>query len=353
MKPRRIIFVLLCVAMTSILLYGCGKDKVEDASVTENPDTSNTISQKSDDAENTDESSEPTDITENDARAEESPKAVAAVAAEDMTYDSLDITVDDPILYDENGVRLSFDTIKKDVGDEDMISFRLENNNPDNKKAIIENMSVNLNGLVPGSQGQVTVNSGESADVVIYTSINDLKTILEKLDVTDMPIETVGVCFDIKVGSESEPTRICKVLKTGNYNENDMNTLYGEYATSAELTRRDDFMLTAPVDFYLKENSHGGITLVVLNKSEYSLNPDWLTVYANGNSLNSFDGYYISDELFPNSIGFYRVDMTVDEIRKANEIGNNEQMTISVKSNNTGSYPNCEGLHEEVILKTY
>lgn len=251
----------------------------------------------------------------------------------------------DSMIYKENGVEFYYTGCTVEGG-EVRFQFHVSNQNPDNKKVFIAFSSLSVNGLEFASTATFGVNKnntynsainngltvGEETDIICTgRSPADYELLLSRLGetVVTMPIETVTIGCSIKVGSNSEAEEKTVEFKTTLYHEGDLDGLFGTYVGSVSDRGQN-------VDIYAKHGEFG-ITAVAVNTGDQACS-DFLYANINGkrdNGLNQIHhrvGMLMGTTIVsPNGaeIVFY-TDVTDEQLRKENEIGNSELLEISI-----------------------
>ena len=245
--------------------------------------------------------------------------------------------VDDKIIFNDGGVSIEFDKFTIDESQGDRLSFTVKNDNPDNKKVILSNPMVNLNGLCSSGR-EIIVNgtgdysievlNGDTVSCSVIYGHDSYKNVLDQLDCPNMPIETINIALYVAIGSDSNPVCVKKTMKTDDFNETDMQNLFGTLVGSTSMPGANTTD-EVPVDVYYKENSSGGNTAILVNKGDDTFSWDGLGLYVKDRLLVAPNVY--GD---PGPLGslVLRNDETDDDIRRANEISNNDKLKIVVNS---------------------
>ena len=350
------IFLIACM---SVVITACGKDKdtpaeipmAQEEKLIESAPMSNEASV--DEERPQDESVE---NMETIAESEVNEDLEESASGDDLFR----VSMTDNVIYDDNGVTLTFDSIKQDPNGMYALYLNVDNHNSENKKLVVNSFSANINGIsvvedrreaqYEDNEGRVTSGREFASDEsvqIFYEPEVELYEIypsaMECLESKDMAVMTIGLGIKIAIGSDSEPFFVNKTLKTNNYSEQAMNELYGEFVTSGEMINGCGGM--SPVDIYCKDNSFGGITAVVVNRDTVeSVIGDPVRVYlcANGKEITPPAG---TSGLGGSGIIVCQFCEPIDSIRKNYEIADDEALVISLDEEFSE--------HHSFVLKEY
>ena len=276
---------LILSSVLAVMLAGCGKDKdiseevpstreesVEEEAVEENRDLLDDFANAVVDEESRDdflnEMADEIGERMETYREESLEEAEAAQPAKEASAnESIFAEINDNVIYDEDGVLFTIESISKD-GE---VVLSLKNDNPDNKKVEINNIGIYLNGFRNQyALIRYQIISGESEQIHIVCSLDRYRDIMAKLDCADMKVETMGFSFDLQIGSDSVFFNTGKTLQTSAYNETDMDQLYGEYVSSVEISDLGT-VIPIPIDIYFKETSSHSIAAVLVNRGDHTI----------------------------------------------------------------------------------
>ncbi|MBR5969385.1 MAG: hypothetical protein IK016_03465 [Lachnospiraceae bacterium] len=282
------------------------------------------------------------------------------------------IRVTDPVLFEKDGVRVTFDGCTTD-GEADYapstFRFTVENNNPDNKKFFIDMKAFGVNGILLSSNISLNASSGtwyksdgvEGGETLKLETKYEYGAILARackalnISAADFPIETVAFVFDAKVGSDSEYERMGVVCRTDAWQNESFKNAFGEYAGT--ISNNAYYDVLTELDVYGKVDGNG-LTAVLYPSKELSdpfaigdyPETSWISFAVNERIANPTAG--VEDEnggwidtqyTFPGFAYVTRLYLTEDELRKQLEIGNSETMNIQLRIDSYG------GVYEQFV----
>lgn len=262
---------------------------------------------------------------------------------DDQTYkESMDGFLENTILYEKDGVTLR-------VVDEETIE--LKNANPDNKIADVLIEGIFYNGISFGNAGDLyvnaTVQSGETEEINVG---NTFLAYQEKMagtseELAELPIETITYLFKVRVGTSSESEYYTKTIQLPSYNEKDLDLLYGdkikEYKIEnvpyqGEMKEIDNENNNSEISYVDLEitayriQTKEGAAVLIQNNTDMDIYiaglPRWII---NGQTQN--DGFSFDYDTIPKQASVvYKLDESIDSIRKRMEIGNDEAVRIQL-----------------------
>ena len=278
------------------------------------------------------------------------------------------IRVTDPVLFEKDGVRVTFDGCSTN-GEGDMADstflFTVENSNPDNKKFFIEMKAFGVNGIVLSSNISLRATSGtwfnadgvESGETLKLETTHQYGAILARgckalgISVGSFPIETVTFVFDAKVGSDNDFERINAVCKTDAWQNESFLKAFGEYAGT--ITDDTGFNTFTELDVYGAMDENG--LMAVFYPSKNLSDPfaigdypetSWISfavnekdAYPTAGFMDENGGWIDTEYVYPGFAYVTRLYLTEDELRKGLEIGNSEPMEIQVRIDSYGGVP--------------
>ncbi|MBR0093411.1 MAG: hypothetical protein IJP92_17120 [Lachnospiraceae bacterium] len=289
----------------------------------------------------------------------------ASAAIPDTPQKALaDIRVPDPVLFDQDGVRVTFDgctTDGEDVMSHAAFLFTVENNNPDNKKFFLGMKAFGVNGIVLENIGSLHTDTGgwyeydglESGETLHLKAEAQYGLTLARacdalgIAAADFPIETVTFVFDARVGSDNEFERMNVVCKTEAWQNESFRNAFGEYAGT--ISNHAHYDVLTELDVYGKMDDKG--LMAVLCPSKELGDPfaigdypetSWISFAVNGKQayptagLGEEGGWTDTAYLYPGFVYVTRLYLTEDELRKQLEIGNSEPMEIQLRIDSYG-----------------
>ncbi len=352
--------ILICAAMI-FSLTACGDSGKTNAELPamggEAPMTQQTDEQPADLPEAPETEPEANESEETEPEAPETEVA-GPKDPKDILYEKLlSLSFEDGTVYDENGMTVTCEGIEDyfEPADSSMrgaiLTLNVSNQNPDNKQMFFEIQDVHWNGLAYTASNYWDystrgLKSGSEDKAYIYFSIygvygeysayEPLEESLNGLgiDISQYPIETVTIRYRVMVGSDSEWEERTAVLKTNEYQDGDFTKYLGEKVGSLTDSGNE-------YDLYVKNLSPGIIASLILTsdvKAEEYPTP-W--VYVNGEYMGV--AYAINDEriqeAYPGAASLiYHMTDTDDELRKENEIPNDEPIEIQLDFGNGQSF---------------
>lgn len=293
----------------------------------------------------------------------------AEVTAADS--DIFNLSIEDPVFYNENGVTLTFDGFENRTIYDRVLKIKVENNNPDNKKVCVQIHHVAINNmlsyswesewqldneddegfLLAGESGEITVSSIQYHPSISGTDIMFYEWQQERLEIPDDKVHTVGIYFNIQIGTDGEGEERTAILKTKNYEEGYLESYYGDYVTSVEVpTRMESYLWNYEgvsakdyninmdgkgiVDIY-KKNTESGIVFVLKNTDEELIYDYSIRFLVNGEDITEVndkaDNAYVNLLMGNGGIDIYEVAATAGEIRSAFEIGNDVPLELAMR----------------------
>ncbi|MBQ6734968.1 MAG: hypothetical protein IJR00_08680 [Lachnospiraceae bacterium] len=257
------------------------------------------------------------------------------------------IRVQDNVLFDEEGIKITFEGCRVENGNVNFI-FQQENNHPDNKKMQFGPVSININRLHVESsgKGRISLRSSQSSDVYELESGEKVKTeswpgyetrnyprllALLGTEVKDFPIECISFDFFVQIGSDGKRDYRSVTLQTEAYNGDSYMQLYGEHCGTTHISG---------IDVYGRYDETG-YTVVFLPTGE-RVESESIGAYklaVNGKELEKKE---TTDMTIPSGMGtvypsggiVLHTSQTEDEIRKSLEIGNDEPLEFQLLNYN-------------------
>lgn len=258
------------------------------------------------------------------------------------------IRVKDNVLFDEEGVKITFEGTRVNNGSA-FFSFQQENNNPDNKKLMFGLVSINVNRLhikSGASQEMISLHSSQTdkpyelesgenikAETQTAYETRDYLSLMALLgtEVKDFPIECISFDFFVQIGSDGVKDYCSVTLQTDDYNGDSYMKLYGERCGTTHISG---------IDVYGKYDATG-YTVVFLPTEELT-GKDSIGAYnlaVNGKKLEKKENTDLTVPLgmgsvYPTGGIALHTSLTEDEIRKSLEIGNSEPLEFQLLNYN-------------------
>lgn len=312
-------------------------------------------------------------VTDETATVEIMTEETVATADEMVAEESdvFNLNIDNPVVYSENGVTLTFDGFEKDTSYENVnnIKIKVENNNPDNKKVYVEIHHVTINNMLSDEfvcyceqeNGEEFVQAGESTMINVrhsmhlnsddeYSMFYELQQ--DRLEVPDNKIQTIGIYYNIRIGTDSEREERAAILNTSDYKEGYLESFYGDYVTSIEVPTAMHYYMynyyecaepeaecninmdgKGIIEIY-KKKTESGTVFVLKNTDEEFINYNHSVMRVNGEDIRELneaaDNTFINMIMGNGGIAVFEFSASADEIRSAYEISNDVPLTLSL-----------------------
>ena len=277
-----------------------------------------------------------TEAPEAPEAATEAEETATAAASLSNALSTLNL-IDNPTLFEEDGMRFSFDGFKVDEYNYFFdANFKIRNENPDNKKLFIELNSISINGIVwtdnigrllrRDSGGLSLTEGAESGqEFSCYAHGMDCAKYEEQLakinaSLATTPLMTVGFDFDIKAGSNGEVRHVSRTLKTALYNEVALNKMLGETTTGLALEGEN---LAAQV--FVRDD---GYAVLVRNHGTVPVELMEATVCMNGSEIDRTLGH--ADTVYPSGGVIFNIPTTEEALRRQYEMGASKPLSLTV-----------------------
>ena len=361
---RKNIFVAIISVFTiSCVLAGCGEDTatVPSATAEESEVASDSDSgqiQKDYKEELIDQFVEDTkeleEIREEARDAEE--EAAATREADAVTFNLKDNTI-----YDKDGVLITLDFINSLRA-----TITVQNNNPDNKKITFGMKNIALNGVFQQVSNREELNAGGNKSISIEfisdmdnrnlyetdpdhfdsTLWGDQRTIYEKmqdvykdLGAENMEVLTVGIDYELIIGSDAAPEDMSAILYTDKYNNpDDLKKYYGELIKSvseSDLSFYGEKLKSFDVYINSKEANKYSIVYVSTGEPEQKCHElEYRGLLLNGRECGIQpinQDFHSKPQINGNGmINVYTYELDPQKIRVENEIPNDKEVKVDV-----------------------
>ena len=271
------------------------------------------------------------------------------------------IEVQDNILYDENGVKITYTGAEVSEDNKYLnFSFHISNQNSDNKKATVMLKSASINGILfmiderrDLGNGDFDILAGEEKDMEFEKSgyIDDYTAKLPLLgeSIDTLPVETLSFLYTIKIGKDAEEEVKLAELKTTKYNDGDLNGLFGTCVAEGHDEKSNG------ISVYIKTGDFGVTATAVSARDYTNINYFEYDVPYSSNVSLSFNGNVYTgtfgmspDELtktgltysvasatvYPGSAALLcsmnLTDDIIQNLRREYEVGNSEPIEITL-----------------------
>jgi|GEM_PF-3955287 len=276
----------------------------------------------------------------------------------DSVTDPLNLfgTVTNPLLLDEDGMKVTLEAIGKPVdavstgARKYTFSFIAENNSPDNKKFefSITNLCINDISITRSSGFETDILSGEYyyaprpydtglyADSSIryccyvdYEMFRDATAMLG-YDADSMPVETIGFLFQYRIGSEGEKKTEYIELTTTDYKEGDIGPVNGTEIFTGTHDGADFRVFSVELE-------HGACVGIYseqtdINDSSTSYGAPFVGWSIQNNQMWQYYSNVIEDTpLYPGCTSYYFLTIDPDKVRKECELSNSTPITVDVE----------------------
>lgn len=291
--------------------------------------------------------------------------------------DIYNLSVAEPVFYNENGVTLTFEGFVEDYSDV-ALKIRVDNNNPDNKKAHVQIHQIVINNVLANdhSVDYEYKNAGNSCAVLtgqsdIITAVADQDNPCfwdeseqyhnmfyewqqERIGIPNNKVHTVAIEYYVKIGSDSEGEERKVVLKTADYEEGYLESFYGDYIASVELDTHLQYYIGSKYDSYrgiskehyqividnkanidiYKKDTGSGTLFIMRNTDDELVNGYTYSMYVNGENIEHLNNAFnCSAELLIGNGGIdvYELDIQPEEIRAELEIPNDVPLNFTMR----------------------
>ena len=294
----------------------------------------------------------------------------AMPAAEEVMPENteVDIEIVNPVFFEKEGVTMTFLELSDDYS---QMRFRVDNNNPDNKRFDFQMGEVRLNNIGEVDSGYPSAENtdydeeglaGTSITYTVDTMLDDYQEFNDSLQIDQEArvINTIVIELETQIGSDSEWEEQTIELKTSKYSE-DYNsrclancqkaTVLNDYTgigQNIELDSGDRYLyelIEATREYTVRENFNlyykqvdDGITFIYENGSDRNLMEDGYEYeYINiavvqGEKIRYYDLEYIEHYGVSKNGGLkcFKFDKTASDIKKELEISNDTPISILI-----------------------
>ena len=337
MKKQFVAFLctVLCVFL---LLAGCGAGK-EEQQETLSFEGSKSVENEPEEPVEPEPEVEPEEEEPEEPAAEpEEESEEEEVIEEDADSEAGDslfaFEIDDPVIYDSEGVTVTMDGSWDPYKDLMELTFTMDNHNPDNKKVSFE-ASIYIDGFYFSRFTISGLAVDESKTQKAGGYLTEYFKLKEWIDADPVPIESLSINYLVQIGSDGKRVPGSIVFSNPEFTDAAFTQIYGDKIDEFDYDRDLDGMSDATCEVYVKhmENNYTLITMKVVSSVdlEGSFFFPGIDVYINDKWCSNYL-FVLRSNIFHNGDMICSIYDTPENIRKEMEIPNDVPLEGYIKT---------------------